>query len=176
MARQRGVELIGGGAQRGQTRPGHGREVVVLVVVADVVGQDVERAVVAVGLGDGHVGRVLRFLGGRHRLVDVVLGDEVAGGRVQGAGEEGGEQQVEEGRPGGGGFREDGVEGELHGQVEQVHPGEGDLEDAHGPDGVEEDLEGAEEGFAQDRVEDDGFDGRGEVRVEAVDAERLVVG
>jgi hypothetical protein len=37
-------------------------------------------------------------------------------------------------------------------------------------------LEGAEEGFAKDRVEEDGFEGGREVRVEAVDAEGLVVG
>jgi hypothetical protein len=57
-----------------------------------------------------------------------------------------------------------------------VHPGEGHAVDGHGPEGVEEDLEGAEEGLAEDRVEEDGLEGGGEVRVEAVDAEGLVVG
>jgi hypothetical protein len=57
-----------------------------------------------------------------------------------------------------------------------VHPGEGHAVDGHGPEGVEEDLEGAEEGLAEDRVEEDGFEGGGEVGVEAVDAEGLVVG
>lgn len=174
MARQGRIELVGDLAQLGQARPGHGGEVVVLVVVADVVGEDVERAVVAVGLGDGHA--VVRVRGlGRDGLVDVVLGDEVAGGGVQAAGEEGGEQQVEQGLPGAGGLDEEGVEGELHDEVDEVHPGEGHLEDAHGTDGVEEDLEGAEEGFAEDGVEDDGFERGGEVGVEPVDAEGFVV-
>jgi len=52
-----------------------------------------------------------------------------------------------------------------------VHPREGYAVDRHGPYGVEEDLEGAEEGFAKDRVEENGFEGSRQVRVEAVDAE-----
>jgi len=46
----------------------------------------------------------------------------------------------------------------------------------HGPQGVEEDLEGGEEGLAEDGVEEDGFEGGGEVGVETVDAEGFVVG
>jgi hypothetical protein len=57
-----------------------------------------------------------------------------------------------------------------------VDPGEGDAEDGHGADGVEEDLEGAEEGLSEDGVEEDGLEGGGEIGVEAVDAEGLVVG
>ena len=36
-------------------------------------------------------------------------------------------------------------------------------------------MEGAEEGFAEDGVEEEGFEGGGEVGVEAVDAKGLVV-
>lgn len=68
------------------------------------------------------------------------------------------------------------VEDELDDKVEEVYPGEGDLENTHGPDGVEEDLEGAEEGLAQDGVEDDGLDGCRKISVEAVNAKRLVMG
>lgn len=53
--------------------------------------------------------------------------------------------------------------------------GEGDFVDEDGTDGVEEDLEGAEECFPEDGVEEYGFEGRGEVCVETVDAEGFVV-
>ena len=177
MVRQIGIELVGDLPQLGQARPGDGGEVVVLVVQADVVGEEVERAVVAERLGDGQVvGRVAGLRG--HLLVDVVLGDEVAGGRVQGSGEEGREEQVEDrvereepGQLGG----QDVVEAELDGHVERVDARQGDLVDHHGPQGVEEDLEGAEEGLAQDGVEEDGLEGGRQVGVEAIDAEGLVV-
>jgi len=42
--------------------------------------------------------------------------------------------------------------------------------------GVEEDLEGTEEGFAEDGVEEDGFEGGGKVGIEAIDTEGFVVG
>ncbi len=68
------------------------------------------------------------------------------------------------------------VEGELGGDVEEVDAREGELVNQHGTEGVEQDLEGAEEGFAEDGFEKDGFEGGGEVGVEAVDAEGFVVG
>lgn len=174
MARQGLVEFPGNVVHGMQPRPGNGREIVVLVVQADVVREDVEGPIIRKGLGDGDL--VVRVaLGGRDGLVDVVLGDEVAGEGVQAASQKGGEQQVEEG-VGGGVGDEEGVEGELDDDVEEVHPGEGDAVDGHGADGVEEDLERAEEGLAEDGVEEEGLDGGGEVRVEAVYAEGLVVG
>jgi len=47
--------------------------------------------------------------------------------------------------------------------------------DEDGANGVEQNLEGAEEGFSEDGVEEDGFEGGGEVGVEAGDAEGFVV-
>jgi hypothetical protein len=41
----------------------------------------------------------------------------------------------------------------------------------HGSEGVEEDLEGGEEGLPKDRVEEDGLERRGEVCVETIDSE-----
>lgn len=174
VVRQIAVELPRHLVQHRQPRPRHGREVVVLVVITDIVREHVERAVVAEGLGDGDAAsRVARL--GAHGLVDVVLGDEVAGQRVQGAGEGGGQQEVEQGVcPDVG--DEDVVEGELDSDVDEVDAREGDGHDGHGADGVEEDLEGAEEGLAEDGVEEEGLEGGGEVRVEAVYAEGLVVG
>lgn len=174
MARQVVVELGGGVAHGVEAGPGHGGEVVVLVVQADVVGEPVQGPVVGEGLGDGDA--VLRVLLGRgDGLVDVVLGDEVAGQRVQAAGEEGGEEEVEDGVERGEAV-EDEVEGELDGNVDVVDLGEGDGVDGHGAQGVEEDLEGAEEGFSENRIENEGFEGGGEIGIEAIDTKGLVVG
>lgn len=103
-----------------------------------------------------------------------MLGDEVAGARMQGAGEEGAEEEIGEGA-GAGVAEEQEVEGELGGDVDGVDGGRGQAVDEHGPQGVEEDLEGAEEGFAEDGVEEDCFERGRQVRVDAVDAERFVV-
>lgn len=104
-----------------------------------------------------------------------MLGDEVAGQRVQTTGEEGGEEQIENGVPGAE-VEEGQVEGELDDDVEEVNTGQGDAVDGHGAQGVEEDLEGAEESLSEDGVEDEGFEGSGKVGVEAVNAQGLVVG
>jgi hypothetical protein len=71
---------------------------------------------------------------------------------------------------------ERGVEEQLGRDVEDLDVGDGELVDEHGPQGVEEDLEGGEEGFAEDGVEEDGFECGGDVGVQPVDAEGLVVG
>lgn len=168
------VELAGDLAKGGEPGPRDGGEVVVLVVEADVVGEEVEGPVVGEGLWDGDaVGGVL-LLGG-DGLVDVVLCDEVAGEGVEGAGEEGGDEEVEDGVGAPEGV-EGVVEGELDGDVEVVQGRQGHGVDEGRADSVEEDLEGAEEGLAEDRVEEDGLKGGGKVGVEAVDAEGLVVG
>lgn len=174
VSRQRRIKLVRNRTQLRQPRPRHSGEVVVFIVVANIVSEYVQRAVVAICLGDGHA--IVRVLGLRgDGLVDVVLGNEVACGGVQAAGEEGGEEEVEKRLPGIGGFDEDGVEGELYGEVDEMHPGKGHLEYAHGPDGVEEDLEGAEEGFAKDRIKDNCFERGGEIGVKTIDAQGLVM-
>jgi hypothetical protein len=50
-----------------------------------------------------------------------------------------------------------------------------DSVDGHGTDSIEEDLEGAEEGLAEDRVENEGLEGGWEIGIETIDAEGLVV-
>lgn len=145
----------------------------VLIMQTDIVGEEVQRAVVRERFRHRAVGK--RVLGGGGlALEDVVLGDEVASAGMQGAREEGGEDQVEEG------LRraeldEGVVEQHLRCDVDDVDAGERHLEDEDGADGVEEDLEGAEEGFAKDRVEEYGFNGCGQVGIKPVDAERFVV-
>ena len=174
MPRQRVVKLGGDALDGRQPGPRHGGEIMMLVVKTDVVGEPVERAVVGEGLGDRDaVIRVARR--GGDGLVDVVLCDEVAGERVQAAGEERGEEEVEE-SVGGGYAQEDKVEGELNDNVEEVNLGKGHAVDSHGTDGVEEDLEGAKEGLAEDRIEQEGLERGRQVGVKAIDAEALVVG
>lgn len=145
----------------------------VLIVEANVVCEEVERSIVGVCLGQGDliggVGDVLIRL-----LENVVLGDEVACAGVQRASEEAAHDQVAQ-RPSSCAVHERIVEGELHDDVEEVNLGEGKIVDEHGAQGVEEDLEGGEKGLAGDRVEEDGFKGGGQVRIQAVDAEGLVV-
>lgn len=155
VAGKRLVKLFGNVIHGMESRPGNSREVVVLVVQPHIVGQNVKGTVVGKGLwnGDLVVGVPLRRGDG---LVDVVLGDEVARQRVQAAGEEGGEQQVEE-SVGRSKAEEEEVKGELGDDVEEVDPGHGDAVDGHGADGVEEDLERAEEGLAEDGVEHKGL-------------------
>ena len=68
------------------------------------------------------------------------------------------------------------IKAELDGEVEERDARERDLVHGHGAHGVEEDLESAEESFAEDGVEEEGFQGGGEVGIEAVDAKGFVVG
>ena len=93
MLRQVFVEVVRDTIQRVEARPGDRREVVVLVVQTDVVGEEVERSVVRVGLGKwdlvGGVRRVLFWL-----LENVVFGDEVARARMERSGEEAAHDQV----------------------------------------------------------------------------------
>ena len=174
MCRQIIVELVRDSVEGWKTRPGNGREVVVLVVQADVVREEVEGAIVRVRLGQRYL---VRRVGGVlvRLLEDVVLGDKVACAGVQRPSEEAAQDQVTQ-RPTSSKLHESIVESELCDDIEEVNLGEGQVVDEHGSEGVEEDLEGAEEGLASDRVEKDGLKGGGQVGIEAIDAERLVVG
>lgn len=73
-------------------------------------------------------------------------------------------------------FHEDEIEEQLDEDVDEVDRGERHFVNEDWADGVEEDLEGAEEGFAEERVEEYGFDGGGEVGVETVNTKGFVVG
>jgi hypothetical protein len=154
-----------------------------LVMQAHIIRQRVQGPVIRECLRQRHLCHSLLLL--RHHPVatarfpfrgakGIMLSDEVGGARVQGASEEGAEDEVGEGA-GAGMADEEGVEGELGDDVEGVDAGQRQAVDEHGPQGVEEDLEGAEEGFAEDGVQEEGFERGGEVGVEAVDAERFVV-
>ena len=53
--------------------------------------------------------------------------------------------------------------------------GEGRAVDEHRPDGVEEDLESAEEGLAEEGVKEEGFNRSWKISIEACDAEGLMM-
>ena len=96
---------------------------------------------------------------------------------VEGTREEGAEKEVEEWVEGAvADLCEYVVEGELDEEVYEVYYCEGRTVDKHGADSIEEDLEGAKEGFAEERVEYEGFEGCRKIGVEASDAEGFVVG
>ena len=105
-----------------------------------------------------------------------MFGDEMRRARMEGASEERAEKQIEQwlNRPSAE-FDEEVVESQLDREVQHVDHRPGRAVDEHGPDGVEEDLKGAEKGLSQEGVEEEGFDGRGEVGVETGYAERFVV-
>lgn len=174
VSRKRGVELVGNLAQLGQACPGHSGEVVVLIVVANIVGHEVKWTIVTVGLRNWYLVFRVGCFGG-HRLVNVVLRDEVTRGRMEGSSQKGREQEVQEGIPGFESGDKNVVEDKLNDKVEKVDPSEGHLEYAHWTDGIEEDLKGTEECLAQDGVEDNSLDGSGKVGVKAVNAKRFVV-
>lgn len=52
---------------------------------------------------------------------------------------------------------------------------EGDFVDEDGPYSIEKNLEGAEECFSEDGIEEDGLKGGGEVGVQTVDTKGFVV-
>ena len=169
------IELLGNLIHGRQPTPRHGREIMVLIVQPHVPGEKVQRAVVRVRLRHRRLelgARIARLA--RQVREDVVLGDEVAGEGVQTSREEAGEDEVQQGVSASV-LDEGDVKGDLHDDVEEVQVRQRDLVDHHWAQGVEEDLEGAEEALAEDGVEEDGFEGGGHVGVEAVDAEGLVV-
>lgn len=104
-----------------------------------------------------------------------MLCDEVPGARMQGSSKEGACDEVYQ-RVYARVFHEEVVEEDLGEDVEEVELGERDLVDHHGPQSVEEDLEGTEEGFAEDGIKEEGFEGGWEVGIEAIDAKGFVVG
>ena len=180
VARQVAVELVRNLVQLPKPSPRNSREVVVLVVQTDVVREQIQHAVVRESLRRRRKLGFLALLVGllqRARVLceDVVLGDEVASDGVQRAGEEGAQDEITE-RFAANVLHEEVVYRELHEDVESVDARERQVVNHHGTEGVEEDLEGCEESFAGDGVEEPGFEGSGKVGVEAVHAEGLVVG
>lgn len=127
VAGQVAVEFVRNLVELPQASPGNGGEVVVLVVQANVVGEQVQRAIVGERLWwRGELGflalRVGVLLRARVLREDVVLGDEVACYWVKGACQEGAQDEVAESFAADVGHDEV-VEGELDGNVEGVDAG-----------------------------------------------------
>lgn len=168
------IEFVSNLAHFMKTSPRHCREVVVLVVKSDVVGEPVEGPIVREGLGDGDL--VLWVAsGGSNGLVHVVLGDEVASQRVKTPSQKGGEQQVEK-RVDRGVLQENEIKGDLDSDVEGVNSSQRNAVDGHRSQSVEEDLESAEEGLSENRIQNEGLEGSGKIGIKAIDTEGLVVG
>lgn len=87
------VELGGHVANGVEASPGDSGEVVVFIVEADVVGEEVEGPIVGEGLGNGDA-IVRLLLGWGNSLVNVMLGNEVAGKRVKTSSEERRDKEV----------------------------------------------------------------------------------
>jgi hypothetical protein len=103
-----------------------------------------------------------------------MFSDEMASQRVKATRQERGENKVIEGVPGAG-ADENVVECNLNEDIDKVDAGEGYLIDEDGADSIEENLKGAEKGFAKEGIKEDCFEGGGQIGVEAVNTEGLVV-
>lgn len=90
------VEFLGDFVDLPESGPRNSREVVVLIVQPNVVGQEIERSVVGEGLGDRDtlfgVARLLVLK--RGTVKDVVLGDKVTSHRMQRSGQETAQDEV----------------------------------------------------------------------------------
>ena len=117
------------------------------IVQADVVAQDIQGAIVRIRLRGRSQTRCFLRPFVRWRGEDVVFGDEVGGAGVERSGEEARCEEVVY-RVQAAGLVDGEVEEELGEDVQAVNGGEGEAVDEDGTDGVEEDLEGAEEGFS----------------------------
>lgn len=135
-------------------------EVVVLVVVAHVEGEQVEGTVVRVGL--------------MALQEHVVLGDEVTRDGMQPHAQHGTSQHVDDRllppQP-----VEQGVEGELEHHVGHLQLGDGLGVDAQRPDGVEERLQDDPYKLSEARAEEPAFKLSGDVYVHAVSSQVAVV-
>jgi hypothetical protein len=160
-----------------ESGPRNSREIVVLVVQTNVVGQVVEGSVVRESLGNQNtLFRVARLLVLKRRTVEnVVFGDEVASHGVQRSGQETAQNEVSNSLAAPR-LDKDVIEQQLNNNVECVDLGHGDLVDHHRSESVEQNLECAEEGLAGDGVEEKCFESGRQVGIKAIDAERFVMG
>jgi len=143
------------------------------IMQSDIIGQQVQSAIVRESFWDGRVRhRVFRSCGLFPK--DVMFGYEVPCAGMETACQEAREDEVVEGVERAG-FNKKVVECALAEDVDDVIGGEGYGVYEDGTDGVKEDLEGAEEGFSKERIKKEGFESGWEVGVETINAEGFVV-
>ena len=103
-----------------------------------------------------------------------MFGNEMSGARVETSGQEGAHEEVHE-CVSSHGLVDDDVECDLHNNVEEMEFRHWDLEDHHGTESVEEDLESCEECLSENRIQEDGFKTSWKIGVESLNSESLVV-
>lgn len=134
------------------------------IVQSNIVGEEIERTVIRKCLWNLDAGFWVAGCEGL-TLENVVFGNKVSGAGVEGTGQKRREDEVVEGVVGIGGFYKENVEDDLREDVEDVDGGEGNGVDEDGANGVEKDLEGAEKGFSEEGIEEEGFEAGGEIGV-----------
>ena len=108
-------------------------------------------------------------------MEDVMFGDKVSCTGVKTAGEEAAHDEIPE-RIQTTQLHKRIIEDDLYCNIKKVRPGEREVVYEHWTDRVEEYLEGAEEGFAEDGGEEDGFERRRQICVKPINTERFVMG
>lgn len=93
-----------------------------------------------------------------------MLGNEVARTRVQRASQEGTNDQIGKRAEACVSHKEE-VKNDLSNDIQEVNLGQGQLVHHHRTNGVEKDLEGAEEGLAKDRIQEESLKRGGQVGV-----------
>lgn len=153
------VELFRNLVDLPEPGPRNGGEIVVLVMQTDVVCEEVEGSVVRESLGyqDTLLGVTSLFAFERGAIEDIVLGDEVTSNRVERSGKETAQDEVSHSLASPR-LDQHVIKQKLNNNVQGVNPGEGNLVDHHGPQCVEQDLEGTEESLAGNRVEEEGLE------------------
>lgn len=177
--RQWVVEVSGNSPDLGQFGPSNVGEVMMLVVVADIPGDKIQRAIVGVGLRRYERSIEVAFLRvAVTRFVvlvqHIVFSDKVTGTWVQRASQKGGHDEV--GKTVAAPSTQNGVvHGHLVNDVQQMDVGEADLGDEHGTQGIEQDLESSKEHLAQDVGKHDRLQRSRQVCVQVLIAHELVV-
>jgi hypothetical protein len=115
------------------------------IMQTNIISKEIQRAVIRVCLRDESVGE--RILSSLRWVEDVVLSDKMASTGVKRTGKEGGEDQVVETMHRAS-LDKDEIEKDLDSNVDEMDLGKGNFVDEYRAEGVEEDLEGAEESLS----------------------------
>lgn len=191
VAGQRFVELLRDLVQLWQAGPRDSREIMVFIVQANIVGKDVEGTIVRVRLrrrervqGMFLLRLILpssflflnRFSPARLDVgEEVVFGDKVSCARVQGTRQERAQYEIVQWLRGTAELDDAVVEDKLGNEIQDMDRGERRAVDEHRADRIEEDLERAEEGFAEQGVEEPSFKSCRKIGVKSCNSQGLVM-
>ena len=125
----------------------------VFVVVSDIIGEDVQNPIVRICFRNGDISRHLSIWQGGFGK-DIMLRNKVGSTWMQRSGQERTQEEIHQCFwPKVGDYEI--VEHNLGGNIAIMDRPKGDFINHHGPDGIENQLEGAKKGLAKDRVEKD---------------------